>query len=95
MVYELNEGIMLVSKSFENPGYPPNENSVRMAIHLGGFFIQPITETQDGMISKVFNITKGDFGGSMPKKMIRKATAMALPNLNKSILRAMKKKTHK
>ncbi|CAG9328115.1 unnamed protein product [Blepharisma stoltei] len=92
-VFETNDGILLVSKSMENQEFPEKEEFVRMNIELGGYFIQSITETTDGMKSKVFNITKGDFGGSLPKRMIKKMTAMALPGLTKSILKAMKKKS--
>lgn len=88
-IYKAKNGVLLLSKSCEHPEYPLSKHFVRMNIFLGGYFITDIPGHPE-FKGQVFSVTKLDFGGSLPKSMIRKASALALPKMNQAVLNKIK-----
>ena len=88
-IIETHDGIMIISKSCNIDKYPVQDNITRMEIYLAGFYFQSIDHEM--YKTKVFSLTKANFGGSMPQKFIKKTTAMVLPKLYKDMENCMDK----
>lgn len=86
-VYRKKDGIIVVSRSYDHKEFPESEGFIRMKIKLAGYYFQ----TLDCNKTKVFSLTIGNFGGSLPQKFIRKSTGAALPKLYQDMEKAMSK----
>ena len=79
-----------VSASIQSSDFPVNPNYIRAHLYIGGHMIEPCHE-EDGTRAKITNFVQADFGGSLPATMIKKMSAMTLPQFAKSITRAIEK----
>ena len=83
------DGILIISRSCNHEKFPEAEGTIRMNIFLAGYYLLNIPQGE--FQTKVFSLTKANFGGSISQKFIRKATAMALPKLYQTMEKCMEK----
>jgi hypothetical protein len=79
-----------VSASIQSSEFPENPSYIRAHLYIGGHMIEPCLE-EDGTRAKITNYVQADFGGSLPATMIKKMSAMTLPQFAKSITKAIEK----
>ena len=53
---------------------------VRMKLYMGGYFVQPLPSHLGKMTSKVVCVSECDFGGSIPKAIVKKVSAITIPS---------------
>ena len=80
----------LVSTSVFHPLFPANSVIQRINIKLAGFHTIPIAKDELNNITKVFAVIEADFGGSVPKTIIKKIISMAFPSLVSNIDKFLK-----
>jgi len=90
-ILKIHNGVLMVNTSCEHSDYPECKDPIRAKIDVGGYYIEPIEEDEEGNKSKVVNITIGNFGGSVPKAMVKKVTANSIPKHIKTIHAELKK----
>lgn len=88
-IVERNDGILVVSKSIEHEKYPESSEVTRIKIFTAGYYFEDISDDQ--YKTKVFSLTKANFGGSISQKFVKKATAIALPKLYQAMEKGMEK----
>jgi START domain len=86
-IIETTDGIMIVSKSCNHIKYPEQEDFTRIKIFLGGYYF--LYSNNFPYKTKVFTLTKANFGGSIPQVIIKKATALAFPKLYQGMEKCM------
>ena len=83
-----SDGIIVTSRSCNHDSYPEKDGITRMQIYFAGNYYQSV-ETKEGYKTKIYLLTKTNFGGSAPQKFIKKATTMELPKLYRSMEKFM------
>lgn len=86
-IIKRKDGILIVSKSVNHEKYPEKEGISRMHIFIAGYYLQENSDLE--YKTKVFSLTKANFGGTISHKLVQKATAMALPKLYQGMEKAM------
>lgn len=84
-IVKLQKGTLLINTSCEHPDFAPSQKFVRAAIHVSGYYLEPIEKDLNGHICKVMNITVANFGGKIPKAIIKTTTAKHLPTFVKKL----------
>lgn len=74
-----SNGVYLVSISADHPLVPIVKNLVRINIKLAGYHAVSIPKDSFGNITRVFAVIEADFGGSVPKSILKKIIARAFP----------------
>jgi hypothetical protein len=85
-VYQRTDGLVVVSRSCEDPKFPENDNVTRMQIFLAGYYFK---NTDENGKTLVFTLTKAHFGGSISQSFIKKATALAIPKMYQAMEKGM------
>ena len=86
-IIKRKDGILIVSKSVTHAKYPEKEGISRMHIFIAGYYLQEHPDPDYN--TKVFSLTKANFGGKISHKLVQKATAMALPKLYQGMEKCM------
>lgn len=81
---------MDISTSFQSSEYPMNPSYIRAHLYIGGYIIEPCQD-ENGNQTKITNIVQADFGGSLPINMLKKMTALTLPQFATSITKGIEK----
>ena len=76
-----SNGIHLVSVSTQHSTVPLNDGIVRIDVKLAGYHTLSIAKDSLGNITRVFSILEADFGGSVPKSIIKKIISHTFPNI--------------
>lgn len=79
--YTLKDAMIDVAVSMDLPEYPVYEEAVRAQVYMGGFYAET---TRDG--TRVIAATEIDFGGVIPKVMMMRMSAMAMPTYIKRLM---------
>mmetsp|Transcript_12950 Transcript_12950/g.13067 ORF Transcript_12950/g.13067 Transcript_12950/m.13067 type:complete len:113 (-) Transcript_12950:12-350(-) len=92
---KLQKGVLLIDTSCEHPDYPPTDKFVRATIPVNGYYIEQIDKDDQGNINKVINITIVNFGGKLPKSLIKTKYGKHVPSLIKKMHGEIMKNTEK
>lgn len=87
----LQGSLLDISTSVESPVYPPDSVIVRARLIYGGYYIEPIQRDEDSNITKVVSISETDFGGNLPKSMVKSMAAIKMSTFVTQIDREIKK----
>ena len=80
-----------ICSSIELPEFPPDQNdTVRMRVFLGGYFAEPLETPQGSFRSKVTCVSECDFGGAVPRAIVKKVTAITIPSYVKEVEDALR-----
>lgn len=85
--FPLSNAVVDVAVSIDLPDRPVAEGVVRAQVHMGGFF----AETTDSGCTRVIAATEIDFGGVIPRAMMLRMSAMAMPNYIKRLMDGVKR----
>lgn len=85
--FGLSNAVVDVAVSIDLPDRPVAEGVVRAQVHMGGFFA---TSTLSGL-TRVIAVTEIDFGGVIPRAMMLRMSAMAMPNYIKRLMEGVKR----
>ena len=69
---------------------PGTKDVVRMRLFLGGYFAEPLPVPEGDLISRVVCVSECDFGGSVPRAIVKKVSAITIPSYVKEIEDALK-----
>jgi hypothetical protein len=81
-------GLVFVSTSCEVDEYPPTPDSIRANISLSGYYLEPISSSG----TRIISYTIADVGGSIPKSLVKTASATAVPRFIKNLEKGLKKR---
>jgi hypothetical protein len=79
------------STSIDSPMMPANKSHVRAKLVLGGYIVKPLVNDPSGNLSRVVNYSESCIGGSLPKSMVKKMSATAMPKFVNAVTAALKK----
>jgi hypothetical protein len=83
--------ILDLSTSVESVMYPVDPAIVRARLLFGGYFVESMQRDEDSNITKVISISETDFGGNLPKNMVKTMAALKMSSYVTSIDRELKK----
>jgi hypothetical protein len=96
--------LLIISKSYQKDGVwvdtstsidsalmPASKNHVRAKLVLGGYVVRPLENDPKGNLASVISYSESSIGGSLPKSMVKKLSASAVPKFVKAISAALKK----
>jgi hypothetical protein len=90
-VERLPGAILDLSTSVESVMYPVDPAVVRARLLFGGYFVESMQRDEDSNITKVISISETDFGGNLPKNMVKSMAALKMSTYMTSIDRELKK----
>lgn len=79
------------SSSFESPTMPVSRAHVRAKLLIGGYVVKPLHDDPKGNLASVISFNESSIGGSLPKSMVKKMSATAVPKFVNSLTMALKK----
>lgn len=79
-----------VSGSIESGMIPISKVHVRAKLILGGYIVKPFNDSK-GNRAKVISFSESSIGGSLPKSMVKKMSASAVPKFVGSLTAALKR----
>ncbi|OMJ86689.1 hypothetical protein SteCoe_11697 [Stentor coeruleus] len=88
-IRQMDDGMIVVSKSCDHEKFPETEKFIRMTVYVGGYYFKNICDGE--FKTHAISITKGNFGGTVSSKLAKKATALALPKLYQNMEKCMEK----
>lgn len=88
-IQQMDDGLIVVSKSCSHEKFPETEKIIRMTVYTGGYYLKNINEGE--YKTHVTSVTKGNFGGAVSSKLVKKATALAIPRLYQNMEKCMEK----
>mmetsp|Transcript_16630 Transcript_16630/g.29925 ORF Transcript_16630/g.29925 Transcript_16630/m.29925 type:complete len:272 (+) Transcript_16630:45-860(+) len=80
-----------ISCSVDSPAYPPDNVVVRARLLFGGYYLETIPQDEDKNVTKVVSISETDFGGNLPKNMVKSMAALKMSTFVPAIDREIKK----
>ena len=89
--FQLGDAWVDICSSIEMPEFPPDQNDiVRMRVFLGGYYAEPLTNPTGPMKTKVTCVSECDFGGAIPRAIVKKVTAITIPSYVKEVEDALR-----
>lgn len=85
--FPLNNAVVDVAVSIDLPERPVAEGVVRAKVHMGGFFAE--SRAEGG--TRVIAATEIDFGGVIPRAMMLRMSAMAMPTYIRRLMEGVTK----
>lgn len=85
--FPLNNAVVDVAVSIDLPERPVAEGVVRAQVHMGGFFAE--SRAEGG--TRVIAATEIDFGGVIPRAMMLRMSAMAMPTYIRRLMEGVMK----
>lgn len=79
-----------ICSSIESTEFPETKNRIRAKVELGGYYIEPIQPDEHGNISRCMSISETDFGGKVPKTMLRNFTVKYVPMYAKTLMHGIR-----
>jgi hypothetical protein len=64
---------------------------VRMRLYLGGYYVERLEKEVGKMLSRVICVSECDFGGSVPKAIVKKVSAITIPSYVREVEEALRK----
>jgi hypothetical protein len=83
--------LLNISASVESPLYPTNSVAVRARLLFGGYYLETIGEDEQSNITRVVSISETDFGGNLPKSLVKSMAAVKMSTFKASIDKALRK----
>ncbi|CAG9330371.1 unnamed protein product [Blepharisma stoltei] len=84
-VEKAHNGTLLINTSCDHPDLEPTENIVRATVKLSGYYVEPIQMDEAGNKSKVVYINIVNFGGKVPKSIVKSTSANHIPAFVKKL----------
>jgi len=94
--HEYGKGVIDFSTSVETEEVPENGDHVRVAVHTGGYYVEPIPTDEQGNITMVMGVSYVDL--KIPKyleKMAKKFSCKTMPTFAKNLVKALDKHKNK
>jgi len=84
--FQLGTAWVDICSSVELPEFPPDENgTVRMRLFLGGYYAEPLAEPVGVLKTKVMCVSECDFGGAVPRAIVKKVSEITIPSYVKEV----------
>mmetsp|Transcript_12941 Transcript_12941/g.24032 ORF Transcript_12941/g.24032 Transcript_12941/m.24032 type:complete len:265 (+) Transcript_12941:502-1296(+) len=87
----VGDALYEVSTSVDYDAFPLDGNHVRAILFLGGHLATPIDRDAEGNLSRIFELSEINLGGSISSSMCMKMAANAVPKYVKTLLSALGK----
>jgi hypothetical protein len=84
-----------ISTSVESHLYPTNSAAVRARLLFGGYYLETIGQDEQSNITRVVSISETDFGGNLPKSLVKSMAALKMSTFVTSIDKALRKRLDK
>ena len=64
---------------------------VRMKLYLGGYYVESLQPAVGRMVARVVCVSECDFGGSVPKAIVKKVSAITIPSYIREVEEALRR----
>lgn len=89
--FQLGTAWVDICSSIELPEFPPDQNdTVRMRLFLGGYYAEPLAVPVGALKTKVTCVSECDFGGAVPRAIVKKVSAITIPSYVKEVEDALR-----
>lgn len=89
--FQLGTAWINICSSIELPEFPPDQNdTVRMRLFLGGYYAEPLEVPIGPLKTKVTCVSECDFGGAIPRAIVKKVSAITIPSYVKEVENALR-----
>mmetsp|Transcript_23565 Transcript_23565/g.41767 ORF Transcript_23565/g.41767 Transcript_23565/m.41767 type:complete len:271 (-) Transcript_23565:26-838(-) len=79
------------SSSIDSAMMPISKTHVRAKLVLGGYVVKPLINDPKGNLASVISFSDSSIGGSLPKSMVKKMSASAVPKFVSALCLALKR----
>jgi len=84
--FQMGDAWVDICSSIELPEFPPDQqDTVRMRVFLGGYYAEPLATPSGLLKTKVTCVSECDFGGAIPRAIVKKVTAITCPSYVKEV----------
>jgi len=84
-VVKAHNGSIIINTSCEHGELEPTESFVRATVKLSGYYVETIPTDEAGNKSRVVYINIANFGGKVPKSIIKTTSAKHIPGFVKKV----------
>ena len=89
--FQLGDAWVDICSSIDLPEFPPDQNdTVRMRVFLGGYYAEPLASPSGPLKTKVTCVSECDFGGAVPRAIVKKVTAITIPSYVREVEEALR-----